>query len=138
MELPTFEQYYSDYGGGFDSTISRYAPYLTLDRLPQFHVYSAMQDVISKLKQLGKDEIITIVSDILVDLKGQGIDIPDDGDMNEGILGNALGLASGALAGPAVGKAVAKGLGIDKGTLYDLLTSRLVGAAIGKELMRLI
>ena len=33
-----------------------------------------------------------------------------------------------------VGKAIAKVLGIQKGALYDLLTSRLVGAALGAVL----
>ena len=36
--------------------------------------------------------------------------------------------------GKTVGKAIAKVLGIQKGALYDLMTSRLVGAALGAVL----
>ena len=52
-------------------------------------------------------------------------------DLDEGIIGGILGGVGGALVGPALGKAVCKALGVEKGIFYDLLTSRLVTAALG-------
>ena len=50
--------------------------------------------------------------------------------MNEGLLGSILGGLTGFALGKSVGKIIAKVLGIQKGIFYDLLTSRLVGAAL--------
>lgn len=52
-------------------------------------------------------------------------------DLDEGIIGGMLGAVGGALVGPALGKAICKALGIQKGVMYDMLTSRLVTAALG-------
>ena len=58
-------------------------------------------------------------------------------DIDEGLLGSTIGGVAGLVAGPALGKIIANALGIEKGILYDMLTSRLVttalGAAIGKR-----
>lgn len=54
--------------------------------------------------------------------------------VNEGILGSIFGGLTGFALGKTVGKAIAKVLGIQKGALYDLMTSRLVGAALGAVL----
>jgi hypothetical protein len=54
--------------------------------------------------------------------------------IDEGLLGAILGGAAGLIAGPALGKIIANALGIEKGVLYDLLTSRLVTTAIGAAL----
>lgn len=54
--------------------------------------------------------------------------------VNEGILGSILGGLTGFALGKTVGSALAKVLGIERGALYDLLTSRLVGAALGAVL----
>ena len=54
--------------------------------------------------------------------------------LDEGILGSILGGTAGAIAGPAMMKAICKALGLEKGALYDLLTSRLVLAAVGAQL----
>ena len=57
-------------------------------------------------------------------------------NMDEGFLGKLLGGVGGFLIGPAIGKIVAHALGVERGVLYDMFTSRLVstalGAAIGK------
>lgn len=55
-------------------------------------------------------------------------------EIDEGIIGGLLGGAAGALVGPALGKAICKALGIEKGILYDTLTSRLVTAALGASI----
>lgn len=53
---------------------------------------------------------------------------------NEGFIGSILGGLTGFALGQSVGKIVANALGVEKGVLYDLFTSRLVGAAIGYHL----
>ena len=50
---------------------------------------------------------------------------------NEGLFGSIIGGLTGFALGKSMGKMIAKVLGIDKGVLYDLLTSRLVGTALG-------
>ena len=55
----------------------------------------------------------------------------NDDVTNEGIFGSIIGGLTGFALGKTIGKMIAKVLGIDKGVLYDLLTSRLVGTALG-------
>ena len=51
---------------------------------------------------------------------------------NEGFFGSIFGGLAGFALGKTVGKMIAKVLGIGpKGVMYDMLTSRLVGAALG-------
>ncbi len=60
------------------------------------------------------------------------LDIIKEGkDIDESFLGNILGGAGGAIAGPSIMKAICKALGLEKGPLYDLLTSRLILTAVG-------
>ena len=54
--------------------------------------------------------------------------------IKEGILGGILGGLTGATFGPAVGSAICDALGITRGVLYDLFTSRLVTGAICAKL----
>ena len=54
---------------------------------------------------------------------------------NEGMMGPIFGGLAGFALGKSVGKAIAKVLGLkEKGTMYKMLTSRLVGAALGAAL----
>lgn len=59
-------------------------------------------------------------------------------DINEGIFSTLLGGLAGVTIGATVMKAVCKALGLEKGMIYDLLTSKLVcgiaGAAIANNL----
>lgn len=55
-----------------------------------------------------------------------------DENLYEGVFGGIVGF----LAGPSVGKIVARALGLEKGILYDLITSRLVSAAIGNAIQK--
>lgn len=59
-----------------------------------------------------------------------------DYDMtNEGFFGSIFGGLAGFALGKTVGKMIAKVLGIAPGgVMYDMLTSRLVGAALGVAL----
>lgn len=60
---------------------------------------------------------------------------PLDDVVDEGIFGALVGAAAGATVGPAIMKAVCKVLGIqENGTLGNLLTSRVVLAAVCGEL----
>ena len=55
--------------------------------------------------------------------------------IDEGIFAGLLAASAGAMVGPAIGKAMCKCLGIqENGVLGNLLTSRLVIAAICGEL----
>jgi len=56
--------------------------------------------------------------------------------LNEGIIGRALGAIGGFALGPKIGKLIAKVLGIEKGAIYNLLTSRVVGAALAQALTK--
>ena len=59
----------------------------------------------------------------------------DNAVTNEGFFGSIVGGLAGFALGKTVGKMIAKVLGIaPKGVMYDLLTSRLVGAALGVAL----
>ena len=54
---------------------------------------------------------------------------------NEGILGSVFGGLTGFALGKTLGKMIAKVLGIKEGSvMYDMLTSRLVGAALGSAI----
>jgi hypothetical protein len=57
-------------------------------------------------------------------------------NLDEGILGSILGGVAGFVIGPAVGRVIANALGIQKGILYDMFTSRLVGAALGAAITK--
>jgi len=60
------------------------------------------------------------------------------GELDEGVLGSIIGGLSGFIVGPAIGKVIANSLGIQHGILYDMLTSRLVGAALGTAVTKYI
>jgi hypothetical protein len=57
-------------------------------------------------------------------------------ELDEGILGSILGGLTGFVVGPAIGKVIANSLGIEKGIIYDMLTSRLVAAALGSAITK--
>jgi hypothetical protein len=72
------------------------------------------------------ERIYTEISDML---KERGIE-----DLDEGFLSSIIGGIAGFVVGPAVGKVIANALGIERGILFDMLTSRLVGTALGASL----
>jgi len=63
--------------------------------------------------------------------EGKGIEDLEEAFLDEGMFGAILGGLTGAALGKSVGKMICKVLGVQKGVLYDLLTSRIVGAALG-------
>ncbi len=62
--------------------------------------------------------------------------LSDDTFVNESIIGRAIGGIAGFAFGPKIGKIIAKTLGIGKGPLYNVLTSRVVSAALAQELTK--
>lgn len=55
-------------------------------------------------------------------------------EVDEGVIGAAVGTLLGATIGPRIGQAICNVLGITKGPLYDLFCSRLVTTAISLKL----
>jgi len=56
--------------------------------------------------------------------------------IDEGFFGRILGGAAGFLVGPTIGKIIARALGIEKGIIFDLLSSRLVSTALGASIAK--
>ncbi len=52
------------------------------------------------------------------------------GEIDEGVIGSLIGGLTGVTIGPSIGKAICKALGIERGLLYDLLTSRIFTTAV--------
>tara|TARA_R110000796_G_scaffold44977_1_gene109237 strand:- start:1557 stop:2543 length:987 start_codon:yes stop_codon:yes gene_type:complete len=80
------------------------------------------------------DKHINLLENMQVEFMRQLLNDPSS--INEGILGRALGGVAGFTLGPKVGKIIAKVLGIQKGPLYNILTSRVVSAALAQELTK--
>jgi uncharacterized membrane protein YeaQ/YmgE (transglycosylase-associated protein family) len=61
-------------------------------------------------------------------------------EIDEGFFSTVLGGLAGVTAGASIMKAVCKALGLEKGLVYDLLTSKLVcgiaGAAIANNIAK--
>ena len=53
-----------------------------------------------------------------------------NGGLDEGIIKSLVGGLTGATIGPSIGKAICKALGIERGLLYDLFTSRIFTTAV--------
>jgi hypothetical protein len=51
--------------------------------------------------------------------------------LDENFLTKIVGGAAGFVLGPTIGRIIANALGIDRGVLYDMFTSRVVSAALG-------
>ena len=62
--------------------------------------------------------------------------LTDPESLNEGVLGRVLGGIGGFALGPKIGGIIAKVLGISKGPLFNVLTSRIVSAALAQELTK--
>lgn len=79
-----------------------------------------------------REQIIESKSDELAQMLIEGQEI------DESFFGTLFGGLAGATLGASVMKAICKALGIEKGMIYDLLTSKLVcgiaGAAIANNM----
>ena len=56
--------------------------------------------------------------------------------IDEGIIASIIGGAAGFIIGPTIGKIIANALGVEKGILYDMFTSRLVSTALGAAIAK--
>lgn len=81
-----------------------------------------------------KEKIIESKSEEIASL------IKEGETLDEGIITSIIGGLAGVTAGASIMKAVCKALGIEKGLLYDLLTSKMIcgiaGAKIGNNLTK--
>ena len=60
----------------------------------------------------------------------------DLSQLDEAFFGKILGGVAGFLVGPTIGRIIANALGIEKGILYDMFTSRLVSTALGSSIAK--
>ena len=60
----------------------------------------------------------------------QIVELIKKGEIDEGIIKSLIGGLTGATIGPSIGKAICKALGIERGLLYDLFTSRIFTTAV--------
>ena len=56
--------------------------------------------------------------------------------MEEGAISDIIGGTVGFLIGPTIGRRIANALGVEKGILFDLFTSKLVNAALGAAIAK--
>lgn len=57
-------------------------------------------------------------------------------NIDEGFLSSLVGGVAGFFIGPTIGKIIANALGIEKGILYDMFTSKLVGTSLGMAISK--
>jgi len=57
-------------------------------------------------------------------------------EIDEGLLGQIVGGTIGFIVGPSIGRVIANTLGVEKGIIYDTLTSRLVSTALGAAISK--
>jgi hypothetical protein len=96
-------------------------------KVPVKKLKTEIDDIVEDNIELLESIIETHIMDILLN-EGE--------ELNEGIVGRAIGALGGLAFGPKLGRLVAKVLGIEKGPLYNLLTSKVVGAALAQELSK--
>ena len=89
--------------------------------LEQIEIYELNEQQIAEVGALEEKMLVILEKDGF-----QGLDKA----INEGLFGGALGF----LIGPSIGRVIARALGIEKGILYDMFTSRLVSAALGSAI----
>lgn len=85
-----------------------------------------------------KEEVIIqeLITQFINEAKNEETDAIDLSKIDEGFLKKVLGGVAGFAVGPALGRTIAHALGIEKGVLYDMLTSRLVTTALGAALTK--
>ena len=90
----------------------------------------------SKDLKIKIDNIITKNLELLETLQVNFLEALLEGNLNESIIGRTLGGVVGLALGPKIGRTIAKVLGIEKGPLYNVLTSRIVSGALAQELTK--
>jgi hypothetical protein len=83
-------------------------------------------------EKISIDDMIVEMSVILHDAG-----IPTE-NLDEGIIGRLIGGIAGFFIGPKIGRVIAHALGIEKAILFDMFSSKLVGAALGSAIAKYI
>ncbi|MBR4589625.1 MAG: hypothetical protein IKO36_03085 [Bacteroidaceae bacterium] len=106
-----------------------------------FNEYINNDDILMELNESIKNEELSEEDNAIIDSvvnrisesvkNGEDLEKVMEEIVNEGLLGSIVGGLVGISLGSAVMKAVAKVLGVEKGILYDLLTSKVCCAAVG-------
>lgn len=96
------------------------------------HVKLLQEDM--DLSYLTEEEIVE--SERIYKELQEAVEIHGIQNIDEGILSTIIGGAAGFFLGPTIGKIIANALGIEKGILYDMFTSRLVSTALGASLAK--
>lgn len=89
-----------------------------------------------KFETLYEQEEIDLITEEIINestLEDGSIDLEL---IEENLLKRIAGGVAGFVIGPSIGKIIAKALGIEKGILYDMFTSKLVGTALGSSLTK--
>ena len=83
-------------------------------------------DSLNESQQNEIDHIITQLKDIDVE------------NVEESVISNIIGGGLGFLIGPSLGAKIANALGVERGILFDLFTSKLVNIALGAAIAKRI
>jgi len=102
-----------------------------MELIPNFKEFKTQKLLESLSLSNTDEEKIEIMSELFYDELKDSNEIID-----EGIISSIIGGGAGFFFGPIIGKVIIKSLGVEKGILYDLFASNLVGAAIGAALAK--
>jgi len=96
-------------------------------------LYTSPKDVANEISELLSDHLVECIE--FTEEQINAIEEWFEGEtneLNEGVIGSVLGGLGGLAFGKSIGKIIARVLGIKENSpLYNVLTSRLVGTAIG-------
>lgn len=84
-----------------------------------------MKKISEEVEQLNESQLLEVEN-----TSEQIAELIKNGQIDEGIIKSLIGGLTGATIGPSIGKAICKALGIERGLLYDLLTSRIFTTAV--------
>ena len=86
------------------------------------------------MKKISEDvEQIVLNESQMIEIENVSDNIAElikNGEIDESVIGSLIGGLTGVTIGPSIGKAICKALGIEKGLLYDLFTSRIFTTAV--------
>jgi hypothetical protein len=110
-----------------------------INRYPNFlNVINKEKHIMKKFERIyEQDEIVKLAEEIIKESYNEEGEL-DLKLIEENLLKKILGGAAGFVIGPSIGRIIAKALGIEKGILYDMFTSRLVGTALGSSITNYI
>ena len=84
-----------------------------------------MKKISEDINQLNESQLIEVESN-----SEKISELIKKGEIDEGVICSIIGGLTGVTIGPTIGKAICKALGIERGLLYDLFTSRIFTTAV--------